>query len=645
LANVLDQIGESLLISLVAPYKNLTSILSYEDVVEGEDSMNSLKKEFRWSVDNVTYSDYLALNADNLRMLSLNPKNPFWIQYRYTVETLEPGHEMDFVSISLETVTEQGQLQVIPQYECCGDSANACNNLILECCASPAWNPYALGAGVNTYKFLSKVVSNIFGFCVQYYKTEADQRSKDVILKEYTLFNVIDSKEVKIVVPDNELPTREIQFNPLGMDYAMDTFEIHIVKSEFEGVFGIGKRPEAGDYLYFPIMNKMYEVNSIANPDDVFYAAAYWRVGIVTYQERTNTGFIEKNIEEEVQSMISSVESVFGEEAEQEEIKARKPNEYNTIGTGNDDYVRRILDKKLLIKEEKIYNNWTVIGKYHYSLGSMEKGSEAVRYRYQGGISANEDRSFTFWFRPQYNKPQSVNSQIVSVADSDNFAQLVTSSPNGYSVGDQIVIQGTSVDGIAEVTAKPSATAVVIDRPYVNSTVSPTAKSYKLENCKFLSYVFEGIEDFSIQFTPEHFIVSAMGTKYVYNLKPNVYLNKGEFYAGVLNFSNTFQQMSLFLWQSTVTSGVSDPTKTASLQNVFSQTYQFPEKIEIPSLGDWKLLGCQTDLTNIRIFRKPIEIEEQSLVLSQYVVNDNNLAEIIDNASPQLRLAKVSNAR
>jgi hypothetical protein len=50
-------------------------------------------------------------------------------------------------------------------------------------------------------------------------------------------------------------------------------------------------------------------------------------------------------------------------------------------------------------------------------------------------------------------------------------------------------------------------------------------------------------------------------------------------------------------------------------------------------------------LTNLRIFVKPIEIDQQSLVLSQYVVADNQLADVIDNASPELRLATVTNPR
>ena len=61
------------------------------------------------------------------------------------------------------------------------------------------------------YTQLSAMASNLFGFCVKYYKTKADQRSKDVILKEYSLFDVIASGDIKIMIPDNELPTRDIQ--------------------------------------------------------------------------------------------------------------------------------------------------------------------------------------------------------------------------------------------------------------------------------------------------------------------------------------------------------------------------------------------------------------------------------------------------
>ena len=76
----------------------------------------------------------------------------------------------------------------------------------------------------------------MYGICVLYFKTEANSKSRDVVLKEYSIEKVIDKQNVKILIPDNQLPTRELNFNQLMIDYNIQ-FEINIVKSEFWKVF------------------------------------------------------------------------------------------------------------------------------------------------------------------------------------------------------------------------------------------------------------------------------------------------------------------------------------------------------------------------------------------------------------------------
>ena len=643
-----DAIGDSIVISLVAPYLRVKSVTGFIDYVIGEDTLNYFDKEFRWSTDNVTYSDYQELNSSNLQGLLLNPANPFWIQYRYTVAEIEFGHEMTFESISLELLTEQGTLVMVPQYECCDtNNPNVCNNLVIECCPDRVWNPYNIGAGVRTYQMLSQVVSNIFGFCVQYYKTEADQRSRDVILKEYSLFNVIEEGDVKIIVPDNALPTREIAFNPMMMDYAMDTFEIHIVKTEFEKIFGKGTRPAQGDYLYFPIMKKMYEVNSLANPDDFMYAASYWKVGLVTYQQAKNFQFGDVNIEESTMSHISSIESEFGAEALAEEIQNAKPNEYRRVGTGNNDYVRRVLNKKLVIREEKLYNNWTIVAKNYYDLSTITAGGDALTYRYEYGLQETEDRSINFWFRPKFIKPVFPNMQISSLSASTTNGKTVVSTVQTptLSVGDIIVISGTvDYDGASEVLEVTDGD-FTISRNFVTDSLRQNPKAFKEESCKFMVYDSETENYFYLNFSQDFFIIKALDQYYYFDLRGKAMLLRDRYYAGVINISNTFNQLSLFLWESQSQTGLSDPTRTAELNNVFTQTIILTTKIALPDGHRWRILGCNCHMTNLRIFIKPIEIEQQSLILSQYVVDDNQLADIIDNASPQLRLATVTNPR
>ena len=287
-------------------------------------------------------------------------------------------------------------------------------------------------------------------FCVKYYKTKADQRSKDVILKEYSLFDVIASGEVKIMVPDNELPTRDIQFNPLMMDFPVQ-FEIHIVKSAFEAVFGVGSKPQMRDYLYFEqFMNRMYEVDAIAEADDFMYTGSYWRVSLVTYQKRTNVLYdggdgasaaqqaISEAIEVETDALTSNVEDKFRVERENQFKDVRKPNEYNTIGSQANDYVRRALNRKMSITEENVYNNWTIISKYHYALGTLSDRSLAVKYRYKNGWTSEEDRAFTFWFRPQFTKPIQKNILITAIGNNAGFPELTTPGLPDAPVSDVI---------------------------------------------------------------------------------------------------------------------------------------------------------------------------------------------------------------
>jgi len=639
--------GDAILISLQLPYEDVVEVLGFTDETIGEDTSCFYLKTFRWGTDGVSYSDWVDLNDYNLRNLLLDPTKPFWIQYKYE----QVGDcTLEFVSIALELVTTGGIICQIPQFEC-GDSGcmSGAQNLVVDCCGS-SWNPYDLSRASQAYNQMSSVVSDMFGFCVKYFKTTADQRSKDVILKEYTLFDVIATGEVKILVPDNELPTREIQFNPMMMDFPVQ-FEIHIVKSAFERVFGVGTKPMMRDYLYFEqYLNKMYEVDAIAEADDFLYSGSYWRVSLVTYQQRTAVLFPDKNIEEETQDLITSVEEEFGKEREEEFRDVRKPNQYNTIGTLANDYVRRILDKKLLIKEENVYNRWTIISKYHYNLSSMTEGQETLEYRYKTGWTTADSRAFTAWFRPKYQNPTGQNILITGISDFGGNARIETAGlptdpRQTISIGDWIVISGTaSYNGIHRVLAI-STTNITLATPYIDSGLIGTSRFYKEASNTPLVYDSSSDRLFSITQTLNWFIVNINGTDHKFDLSSqSLQLLANEWYSFVINVNNEARQLSLFIYNRAEQTGAINPAQTAELQLAFEQTNTVSES-SISNDHAWKLMACKSDFTNLRVWNTPIEQEQQELVLSQYVVKDTHLTEMIDNASPELLCPRVTNPR
>ena len=82
---------------------------------------------------------------------------------------------------------------------------------------------------------------------------------------EYSLYNVVEQGELKIMVPDNEMPTAQFSYDIFGMGF--EDFEIHLTKGQFKNAFGIGPSPRMRDYLYFPLVNRMYEVNAVQYAD------------------------------------------------------------------------------------------------------------------------------------------------------------------------------------------------------------------------------------------------------------------------------------------------------------------------------------------------------------------------------------------
>ena len=650
-----DANGDQLLVSLKTPYENVTEVLGFTDTITGEDTSCYYNKDYRWGIDGVTYSDWVTLTDANLESLVLNPANKFWIEYRYT----QVGDcTLTFVSIALEIVTDGGVICKIPQIDCGGvDGCSGALNLAFDCCDA-GWNPYDISRAGQMYTQLSAMASNLFGFCVDYYKTKADQRSRDVILKEYSLFDVIKEGEVKILIPDNELPTRDIAFNPLMMDFPVQ-FEIHIVKSAFEAVFGIGSKPQMRDYLYFKqFMNRMYEVDAIAEADDFMYTGSYWRVSLVTYQQRTNVAY-ENTVEGlaaevSTEALVSNVEEKFRVERENEFKDVRKPNEYNTIGSQANDYVRRALNKKMTITEENVYNQWTIISKYHYALGTLADKTVGVKYRYKNGWSVTDNRAFTFWFRPQYKKPIGKNVLITQISNNAGNPMITTPGlPIGIdaiNAGDWLAIRGTnSYNGIQPVASVDAATnTITLGIPYIDGITDITAKFNKEVSNTFIQYDNDVVAPTSyveFTYTTNWFIIKFNDTYYKYDLsKSSVSFLKGEWYAAVINLNQLAKQLSLFLYNTPELTGAINPDKTADLTNIYINTQTVPA-ISVPDDHTWKLLGCESDLTNIRIWSQPIEEDLQELILSQYVVKDSHLALLLDNASPELLLPTVSNPR
>ena len=614
--------------SNVLEYNNIKQIFGFTANISGETNGVYFDKEFRYSSDGILWSDYKQLTNENLSNVTIYD-GKIYIQYRFT--QVGTGN-LSINNISLNVDYNNDVSSVIP--ECFwNNNVDNSSKIVFNTGSNNLFNPYALGQGVQMYNQLSTLVSNMFGFCVLYFKTEANARSRDVVLKEYSIEKVIAKDNVKILIPDNQLPTRELQFNSMMLDMPVQ-FEVHVVKSEFQKVFGKDSHPDPHDYLYFAnYVNKMYMIDSVSDPDDFGYAASYWRVSLVPYQEFSSVQFEDDSLLEDTESLIFSAEGKFAEEVADEFADNRKDNQLNDMGDFGEgqDFLRECLEPNLRINTENIYNKWTVLSKQHYNLSTIERGRRVVRYRYKENFSNNDERMITFWFRPK-NMDNGISENILlrEISESENGIRVsVQKRTNMFQVGNYVKLTRTgSANGYRRI--------VEVDRDHLSIVVEGKYDvRARVMNCaKLVTYnvnapVYIG-DGFSIEHNHNSMTLNINGSRYDFTFDM---LEKFEnkWYAVVVGLNKGMSNIWLY---DLVGSDKKENIK-AELKLISSSSKEIG-KFEV--FGECGLTSCDLDLTNFRLWDKICEQELHDLILSQYIVDDSHNILVVDNAQQELLL-------
>jgi len=381
---------------------------------EYTDVDNYFNYDFRWSQDSVSsdggqMSELRPLNNSigprDLLGMTFDPTKPLWIDVKAEVHRLSSLHSLSLLSVTFELETADGTIQSCPQLctDCDDPYLAGCTNVVIDC-SDPIYDPYNLSKPTAIYSEISELSANMWGHDTQYFRVEPDQRSRDVILKEYSLYNVKEQGNLKIMVPDNEMPTREFQYDIFGMGF--EDFEIHITKGQMEAAFGPGIHPRPRDYMYIPIMNRMYEVSSVSFADEFNQTMTYWRLMLSKYEERTSS-IIDTDtaegqaMEQQLDDLYTGVEEVFGAEQKDEFEKTTKSTQYQTVFSEVGDGVRDRIHNGLVISDKELRNKWTIVAKNHYDLESVkDRGIECLLYKKFSQLPNTNNLAITTWFKP-----------------------------------------------------------------------------------------------------------------------------------------------------------------------------------------------------------------------------------------------------
>lgn len=375
--------------TLEDPIEDVTSIYEIlEDIDLGSAVESNLKRSMRYSKDKVNWSlwydfDLVDVSPGDTGLsdiydINFNKDNNLYLEFKYeyddgttaslsesiTVNEIKIRVRVDVPSLSLSTLS--------PAVKC---SNERCPLIVANRDAS--FNPYDVDPAVGMYKDLSFYVNQIYGHQVVYFKAEPDQESGDYVFKEWVLYNVEDIKCIKVLVENNEFPDNQPLFTEEGLDYE-EPFEIHIDKLYFESIFGTTTEPRKKDFMYFPLLNRMFEIKGSYVYRGVMMEPVYHKIQLMKFRPNINY-----NISEETQEKLNDIlldsEELFEEEVQDDIKDAVMPQQHKSI-TEYSDEVRAGINSNLGIRPLDFYFNYASLIENYYDLTTVVEGEFAVDY-------------------------------------------------------------------------------------------------------------------------------------------------------------------------------------------------------------------------------------------------------------------------
>ncbi len=756
LAQRKEQINSALNFTYIGSYRVLSWDKAYRNVsrlngwiidslntsIDPVDLNQDVSIDFRYSVDGETWSlwtnvgtaltgiseSYTSNNKSDPFIINLDPKLPFHPEFRFTSTNRNNDGTIPFsgnepvsptviiVDFDLDVTyfgTERPNNPVVdptdtiirPPVPSCSEEISSRPVIFNSDCSQITFNPYAVNSAINLYKDLSLSVNKLFGWEVNYYSVQPQSRSKDIVLREYTLYDVSDEKCIKVMVPQNQFPDNKINYDPFGLQFE-EPFEIHIDKAYFESFFGRNSQPRKRDIIYFPLTNRIYEINSMYLFRDFMYSPVYFKIELKKYQPKSNTYYSDPVYKEELEGISLSTQKLFGEETADQENQITKPQQYVTSTQDRSpDPTRSYIYKDLPIVGYDLNNNWTIIFNHYYDMSDSfrynpefiydpSEYKQAVRYKNLPFLGETGELAYTAWFNIQnYFDQSKINKKAypsipITVVSSDDDKIVYSTHPYRHNLRPWMSYS-KNPEGYVSIMADDNHTGGFRVRSVINefefSVVNPNPplaqnrSSWRMQKAQARNFLDGLYLDNSgsvkgVRIDMIHSGVNEPGnSSYLGVGSIEVVLNDfiinspvqftpvfGDWYAIAVNLSNKYKQMAINIWemsydptnpqsQSSELNNVHEYVKSLASIYTFSAESNLNTDLNSPYYGtdnnSYKIITSPIYISNIRLFKQMIDINKQSTVLNQNIVRDSQLAYIVDNAQPLLKLPKFANRK
>ena len=198
----------------------------------------------------------------------------------------------------------------------------------------PRWNFYDLQQ-TNIQRWLKNcnAIAEMYGHTCIYFKTEPveyEQKNEQTgihgthfTLNNNVIRNVVDVKKIHIMFPSNELPQDRVVFSEWDIGMQDETI-IHVVRQKFEQAFGYKAVPNEKDFIYIPLINKLFRVSTMQVKNGFMGVVGWYEVFLSKYEEdesvRNDSVIINKELSNSIDNVFGFNPEEFGFEPYEEEF-------------------------------------------------------------------------------------------------------------------------------------------------------------------------------------------------------------------------------------------------------------------------------------------------------------------------------------
>lgn len=674
-------------------------IISSPDAID----LNYLRRYFRYSRNSLDWSLWYEVEPGNIgdaANIIFEDGSDFYFEIKYEYDdgtTDEMGSIIEINEIKLRflnSTTVSTQNTFSPVVIC---SDERCNTIIKN--ADPKFRPYEVDSAVNLFKELSFYTNKVYGHEVVYFRTLPESDSGDYIFKEWTVYKNVDRKCIKIMVPGNKFPSMDPKFSEFELEFQLP-FEIHIDNRYFQSVFGKGSQPRHRDFLYFPLLNRMYEVQgTYINRSSIMMTPVFWKVSLKKYNPNIDM-LLTDDTRHFLDNVIQSAEELFREEVEADIKDGTMPNQYQIISRRFDSSRNSIHPELRLRPLKYTFNHASLIENY-YDLSSISPTDATYRLT-TGSPTVASDINLVSLPSLNQGDPGSYNT-ILAYQGSDPFISwrnnfLITTdknvSGNNFKfirvrgpidtipnhIGQSESGRYIRIEAYSDLSFKkqrPIMTAfddngnpVVkfkVREPSVIYNAEPQFNLTDLSNISFTALFNVNSSADVLQFingwdneTGAGIRISGQFIRYI-GTEPEGDLNilveingyqkqfsvnnfvSGNWHALVISVSNEFKQIGGFIYS--IKEDPADIMNHTDFIQVFSSQDDFQPQ-EFNLIGQkYYIPSSNMLISNIRLFNTMLKEDDHDFILSQQYIKDESKLLIIDNCKPQLNLPYIGKNR